>query len=207
MKVKKPKSLAAFLKLKPDRALLDHMLQAINARSRPAPGQDNGQFIPHPATWLSRQRKDEVGQPRRKDPCGRSSSESRRRNRERKAACKRADRSGRLLRLRAQKAAISRYLRILLQWETSAGINVRKNSADRAVMRLTRNFPCPEELHRLRWNSGRKRSCAQAPVLGRGCAANGTGWRCHCRIDIYSHDHRALDGTRASGTLVSCLRD
>ena len=44
-----------------------------------------------------------------------------------------------------QKAAITRYLRILGQWKLSAG--QWEELADRAVMRLTRKFPIPEELH------------------------------------------------------------
>ena len=54
LKVKKPKALAAFLKLKPDRGLLDRMLEAIERqRQRRAWRKDNGQFIPHPASWLN----------------------------------------------------------------------------------------------------------------------------------------------------------
>ena len=44
-----------------------------------------------------------------------------------------------------QKAAIARYLRILGQWKLSAG--QWEDLADRAVMRLTRKFPMPGELH------------------------------------------------------------
>ena len=54
LKVKKPKALAAFRKLKPDRALLDRMLEAIGQQKQSrAWRKDNGQFIPHPATWLN----------------------------------------------------------------------------------------------------------------------------------------------------------
>ena len=54
LKVKKPKALAAFLKLKPDRALLDRMLEAIDRQKQSrAWCKDNGQFIPHPASWLN----------------------------------------------------------------------------------------------------------------------------------------------------------
>ncbi len=62
LKVKKPKALAAFLKLKPDRALLDRMLEAIGRQKQSrAWRKDNGQFIPHPATWLNnRQWEDSV---------------------------------------------------------------------------------------------------------------------------------------------------
>ena len=62
LKVKKPKALAGFLKLKPDRALLDRMLEAIERQKQTmAWRKNNGQFIPHPATWLAnRQWEDEV---------------------------------------------------------------------------------------------------------------------------------------------------
>jgi biotin operon repressor len=62
LKVKKPKALAAFLKLKPDRALFDRMLAAIGRQKQSrAWRKDNGQFIPHPATWLNnRQWEDEI---------------------------------------------------------------------------------------------------------------------------------------------------
>ncbi len=54
LKVKKPKALAAFLKLKPDRVLLDRMLEAIERQKQSrAWRKENGQFIPHPATWLN----------------------------------------------------------------------------------------------------------------------------------------------------------
>ena len=54
LKVKKPKALAAFLKLKPERALLDRMLEAIERQKQTmAWRKNNGQFIPHPATWLN----------------------------------------------------------------------------------------------------------------------------------------------------------
>jgi hypothetical protein len=60
--VKKPKALAAFRKLKPDRALLDRMLEAIGQQKQSrAWRKDNGQFIPHSATWLNnRQWEDSV---------------------------------------------------------------------------------------------------------------------------------------------------
>ena len=62
LKAKKPKALTAFLKLKPDRSLLDRMLEAIELQKRTrAWRKNNGQFIPHPATWLSnRQWEDSV---------------------------------------------------------------------------------------------------------------------------------------------------
>jgi hypothetical protein len=54
LKVKKPKALAAFLKLKPDGALLDRMLEAIDRQKQSrAWCKNNGQFIPHPASWLN----------------------------------------------------------------------------------------------------------------------------------------------------------
>ncbi len=46
-----------------------------------------------------------------------------------------------------QKAAISRYLRILIRWKLSTC--QWEELADRAVMRLTRRFPMPGELHEL----------------------------------------------------------
>jgi hypothetical protein len=46
-----------------------------------------------------------------------------------------------------QKAAISRYLRILRQWKLDP--NQWEQLADRAVMRLTRKFPLPGELHEI----------------------------------------------------------
>ncbi len=46
-----------------------------------------------------------------------------------------------------QKAAISRYLRILRQWKLTPG--QWEELADRAVMRLTRKFPMPGELHEI----------------------------------------------------------
>jgi len=54
--------LAASLKLKPDRALVDRMLEAIDRQKQSrAWCKKNGQFIPHPATWLNnRQWEDSV---------------------------------------------------------------------------------------------------------------------------------------------------
>jgi hypothetical protein len=62
LKVKQPKALAAFLKLKPDKELLDRMIAAIDRQKQSRAWQkDNGQFIPHPATWLNnRQWEDEI---------------------------------------------------------------------------------------------------------------------------------------------------
>jgi hypothetical protein len=47
----------------------------------------------------------------------------------------------------SQKAAISRYLRILSRWKLDP--NQWEELADRAVMRLTRKFPMPGELHEI----------------------------------------------------------
>ena len=63
VKAKKPKAMARFQKLKPDRSLVDRMLEAIcrQKRSR-AWRKDGGQYIPHPATWLAdRQWEDDPG--------------------------------------------------------------------------------------------------------------------------------------------------
>jgi len=46
-----------------------------------------------------------------------------------------------------QKAAISRYLRILVRWKLAP--DQWEELADRAVMRLTRRFPMPGELHEI----------------------------------------------------------
>jgi hypothetical protein len=46
-----------------------------------------------------------------------------------------------------QKAVISRYLRILSQWKLNP--NQWEELADRAVMRLSRKFPMPGELHEI----------------------------------------------------------
>jgi hypothetical protein len=44
----------AFEKIKPSQALLDKMLDAIEMYKQSAQWKkDNGQFIPHPATWLN----------------------------------------------------------------------------------------------------------------------------------------------------------
>jgi hypothetical protein len=50
------------MKLKPDRALLDRMLEAIDRQKQTRAWlKDNGQFIPHPASWLNnRQWEDEI---------------------------------------------------------------------------------------------------------------------------------------------------
>jgi hypothetical protein len=46
-----------------------------------------------------------------------------------------------------QKAAMSRHLRILSRWKLDQ--NQWEELADRAVMRLTRKFPMPGELHEI----------------------------------------------------------
>jgi hypothetical protein len=46
-----------------------------------------------------------------------------------------------------QKAAIARYLRILGQWKLAA--EQWEELADRAVIRLTRKFPMPGDLHEI----------------------------------------------------------
>ena len=46
-----------------------------------------------------------------------------------------------------QKAAISRYLRVLGQWKLTP--EQWEELADRAVMRLTRRFPMPGDLHEI----------------------------------------------------------
>jgi hypothetical protein len=64
LKVKKPKALAAFLKLKPDRALLDRMLEAIDRQKQSrAWRKDNGQCIPHPASCLNNRQWEDSVQP------------------------------------------------------------------------------------------------------------------------------------------------
>jgi hypothetical protein len=65
-----------------------------------------------------------------------------------------------------QKAAISRYLRILNQWKLD--LDQWEELADRAVMRLTRKFPMPGELHEIAselWREGELR--ANSEYLGR----------------------------------------
>jgi hypothetical protein len=64
LKVKKPKALTVFQKLKPDRALLNCMLEAIERQKQSrAWRKDNGQFIPHPATWLNNRQWEDSVQP------------------------------------------------------------------------------------------------------------------------------------------------
>lgn len=46
-----------------------------------------------------------------------------------------------------QKAAIARYLRILMRWRLDS--DQWEELADRAVIRLTRKFPMPGDLHEI----------------------------------------------------------
>lgn len=64
-KVGKGKAEDSFAKYKPDDALTDTMIQAVEATKKTDQWQrDGGQFIPHPATWLNQRRwEDEVPQP------------------------------------------------------------------------------------------------------------------------------------------------
>lgn len=56
-KVAKPIALRAWMKLKPDDALTDVLIAAIDsARATDQWCKDDGQFIPHPATWLNQRR-------------------------------------------------------------------------------------------------------------------------------------------------------
>lgn len=53
----KPTAQKAFEKVKPDRALLDTMLMALDTQKKlPQWVKDNGQFIPLPATWINQRR-------------------------------------------------------------------------------------------------------------------------------------------------------
>lgn len=64
-KLGKAAALKAWIKLQPDDALLDTILKAITvAKQSPAWLKDNGQFIPHPASWLNGKRwEDELTPP------------------------------------------------------------------------------------------------------------------------------------------------
>ena len=61
-KVAKPNALKAFLKLSPNDELLQLILKGVEIQSKTDQWQkDNGQFIPHPATWLNQRRwEDEI---------------------------------------------------------------------------------------------------------------------------------------------------
>ena len=58
----------AFNKLKPDDALIDKMLKAIEQQKKSDQWQrDNGQYIPHPSTWLNQRRWEDELEVKRKD--------------------------------------------------------------------------------------------------------------------------------------------
>jgi hypothetical protein len=59
-KVAKGAARKAFLKIKPDAAMVDRMLQAIAWQRQQAQWiENNGQFIPHLSTWLNQERWDD----------------------------------------------------------------------------------------------------------------------------------------------------
>jgi hypothetical protein len=61
-KTAKPKALQAFVKLRPDEALLSAILAAIAVQATWEQWtKDGGQFIPHPATWLNGRRWEDQG--------------------------------------------------------------------------------------------------------------------------------------------------
>lgn len=56
-KVGRPAAIKAFAKCKADEALVDQMVAAIEEQKQSAQwAKDDGQFIPHPATWLNNER-------------------------------------------------------------------------------------------------------------------------------------------------------
>lgn len=56
-KVGRPAAIKAFAKCKADEALVDQMIAAIEEQKQSAQWvKDDGQFIPHPATWLNNER-------------------------------------------------------------------------------------------------------------------------------------------------------
>ena len=61
-KVSKQTALKAFLKLSPNDELLQLIIKGVEIQSKTDQWQkDNGQFIPHPATWLNQRRwEDEI---------------------------------------------------------------------------------------------------------------------------------------------------
>jgi len=61
-KTAKPQAAKAFARLRPDEPLLSRMLAALALQRQSAQWQrDDGQFIPHPSTWLNGRRwEDEV---------------------------------------------------------------------------------------------------------------------------------------------------
>ena len=63
-RVKKPQAAAAFAKTKPTIELLEAMLAAIARFARSADWlRDNGQYIPHPTSWLNQRRWEELESP------------------------------------------------------------------------------------------------------------------------------------------------
>jgi hypothetical protein len=56
-KVGKPAAVKAFAKCKADEALVDQMIEAIEQQKKtPQWSKDEGQYIPHPASWLNNER-------------------------------------------------------------------------------------------------------------------------------------------------------
>ena len=61
-KVSKQEAIKAFNKLEPDTTLLDTILEALRTQKRSSDWtRDNGQYIPHPATWLNQRRWEDEG--------------------------------------------------------------------------------------------------------------------------------------------------
>ena len=61
-KVSKQEAVKAFNKLEPNTTLLDTILEALRAQKRSSDWtRDNGQYIPHPATWLNQRRWEDEG--------------------------------------------------------------------------------------------------------------------------------------------------
>jgi len=61
-KVSKQEAIKAFNKLETDTTLLDTILEALRAQKRSSDWtRDNGQYIPHPATWLNQRRWEDEG--------------------------------------------------------------------------------------------------------------------------------------------------
>lgn len=61
-KVSKQEAIKAFNKLSPDTILLDKILKALSTQKRSSDWtRDNGQYIPHPATWLNQRRWEDEG--------------------------------------------------------------------------------------------------------------------------------------------------
>ena len=67
-KVAKETARKAFVKLKPDELLLQTMMAAVERQKKSEQWmKDNGQFIPHPATWLNNRRWDDEIAPAAKE--------------------------------------------------------------------------------------------------------------------------------------------